>query len=275
VSRRAGKLRGRGRLVVVLGLAALAIAGPTPLGPEITGRAIGERAQRGNLIVSLDGRLTPLRLPRDRPAPVAVRLEGGLRTDDGSLLPRVTRVEVGLPAQGVVSARGLPICPQRRLRHAKSPEALAACRAALVGHGRLQADVRLPRQARFRTRARLLLFNGRLAGGRRAVILHAYAARPPTTAVIAFAIRRRAGRFGTVLVGDLPAALGPWPRLAHFEMTLSRRYSDRGAGRSYLSASCPIPPRFTAGFFSFARATFTLVGGRRIGTGIARSCRAG
>ena len=46
-------------------------------------------------------------------------------------------------------------------------------------------------------------------------------------------------------------------------MTLSRRYSYRGRARSYLSASCPIPPRFTAGFFSFAKASFTLAGGRQ------------
>ena len=57
-------------------------------------------------------------------------------------------------------------------------------------------------------------------------------------------------------------------------MTLSRRYAYRGQRRSYLSASCPIPPRFTAGFFSFAKASFTLAGGGRIGTGIARGCRA-
>jgi len=57
-------------------------------------------------------------------------------------------------------------------------------------------------------------------------------------------------------------------------VTLSRRYSYRGRRRSFLSASCPIPPRFTAGFFSFARASFAIAEGGRIGTGIARGCRA-
>jgi len=40
-----------------------------------------------------------------------------------------------------------------------------------------------------------------------------------------------------------------------------------------LSASCPIPPRFTAGFFGLARSTYTLVGGRRLGVEIVRGCR--
>jgi hypothetical protein len=243
------------------------------LGALGAGLARGERAQRGNLIVSLDGGLAPLKLPRDRTAPVAVRLEGGLRTADGSLLPRVTRIALGLPGQGVLSTRGLPTCSQRRLSNAKPPEALAACRSALVGRGRLEAQVVVPNQHPFTIRTRLLAFNGRV-GGRRAVLLHAFAANPPIVAVVPFLVRPGSGRFGTALVGDLSAALGPWPRFAHFDITLSRRYVYRGQDRSYLSASCPIPPRLTAGFFSFARADLTFAGGRRIGTTITRGCRA-
>jgi hypothetical protein len=249
-------------------LAALAL-----LGALGAGLARGERSQQGNLIVSLDGGLAPLKLPRQQPAPVTLHLEGGLQTADGKLLPRVTVMELGLPGQGVLSTRGLPVCSQRRLRNTRRAEALAACGPALVGRGSLQAELVVPSQAPFTIRARLLAFNGR-AGGRRAVILHAITADPPTVAVLPFVVRPGSGRFGMTLVAHLPAALGPWPHLAHFEMTLSRRYSYRGHARSYLSASCPIPRRFTAGFFSFARASFTLAGGRRIGTAIARGCRA-
>lgn len=239
----------------------------------LTGQAWGERNQRGDLVVSLDGHLSPLKLPRERLAPVAVHLKGGLRTDDGATLPRVTRVRLGLPAQATLGARGLPLCTARRLRNATAAEALRACRPALVGRGRLRSDVLLPNQKPFAIDAGLLAFNGRV-GGRRAVLIHAFAADPPTVAVLPFVVRRGSGRFGTALVADLSPALGPWPHLARFEVTLFRRYSYRGRARSYLSASCPLPPRFTAGFFSFAQATFTLSGGREIGTGIARSCRA-
>jgi hypothetical protein len=237
------------------------------------GIARGERAQEGNLIVSLDGGISPLALPRDRPAPVAIHLEGGLDADRGNLLPRVTEIELGLPAQGVLSTRGLPVCPPRLLRDAKRPEALAACAGALVGRGRLTAQVRVPNQAPFQIHARLLAFNGRL-DGTRAVILHGYSADPPTVVVLPFRLRPGQGRFGLSLVAKLPPALGPWPRLASFEMTLSRRYRYRGRARSYLSASCPIPERLQAGFFSFAKASFTLAGGRRTSIGIARGCRA-
>jgi hypothetical protein len=242
-------------------------------GLVLAGSAGGERSQRGNLIVSLDGSLSPLKLPRERPAPAAVHLEGGLRTDDGATLPRVTRVRLGLPTQATLGTRGLPTCSRRRLRNATAEEALRACRPALVGRGRLEAEVLLPNQEPFDIDAELLAFNGRL-GGRRAVLVHTFAADPPTVAVLAFVVRRGSGRFGTALVAEISPALGPWPRFAHFDVTLSRRYTYRGRARSYVSASCPVPPRFTAGFFSFAQARFTLSDGREIGTGIARSCRA-
>lgn len=250
-------------------LAALALFGTLP-----ASLARGERSQHGTLIVSLDGGLSPLKLPRDRPAPVAIRLDGGLRTADGAELPRVTRIELGLPGQGVLFTRGLPVCSQRQLRNTTPAEALGACRPALVGRGRLEADVLVPNQKPFRIHARMLAFNGRV-GKRRAVILHAFAASPPTVVVLPFVVSKGSGRFGMALVADLPPSLGPWPHLARFEMTLSRRFTYRGRERSYLSATCPIPPRFTAGFFTFARAIYTLAGGREVSTGIARSCRAG
>lgn len=237
------------------------------------GLARGERTQERGLIVSLDGGLLHLKLPRDHPAPIGVLLKGGLQTADGSVLPRVTRIQLRLPSQGVLSTRGLPTCPQQRLRDARSGEALAACRSALVGHGHLDAEVLLPNQAPFEIHARLLAFNGRV-DGRPAVLLHADAADPPTVAVLPFVVRRGSGRFGTDLVADLPAALGPWPHFAHFEITISRRFRYRGRPRSYLSASCPTPRNLTAGFFSFA-STYTLAGGREVAIRIPRTCRAG
>jgi len=237
------------------------------------GRAIGEQTQRGDLVSSLDGELRPLTLPRDHPAPIAVHLEGRLRTASGALLPRVTKLEIGLPAQGVLSTRGLPVCPPRRIHDTRTGEALAACGPALVGRGRLDAVVALPNQGPFPVRARLLAFNSRI-GKRRAVLLHAGSGDPPTSAVLPMLIRPGAGRFGTALVGRVSAALGPWPRLRRFEITLFRRYEYRGRQRSYLSASCPLPPALTAGFFSFARTSYGFAGGARIATGIARGCRA-
>lgn len=266
-------MRRRAATGVGLGGALLALATVALLGALGAGLAQGERTQHGNLIVSLDGHFAPLTLPRDRPAPVSVQLDAGLSTSDGSILPRVTKVELGIPGQGVITTRGLPTCPPRRLRNTTTARALEVCRSSLIGRGRMVAQVKIPHQPAFAVRARLLAFNGRIRG-HRAVIVHGVSARPPTAVVLPFLVRLRPGKFGTVLVAHLPPTLGPWPRFARFQMDLSRRYAYRGRRLSYLSASCPIPKRFTAGFFSFAKATFTLAGGRRVSTGIARSCRA-
>jgi hypothetical protein len=253
-----------------LALVALLTAGSCGL---VAGLAQGERTQQGNLIASLDGGFAPLTLPRDHRVPVAVHLEGGLQTTDGSLIPRVTRLELGLPAQGALTTRGLPTCPPRKLHDATPEAALAICRSALVGHGQLQAEVLVPNQEPFTIHASLLAFNGQI-GQRRAVILHAFSADPPAVVVLPFVLRLRRGRFGTVLAATLPPSLGPWPHFAHFDMDFFRRFVYRGHERSFVSASCPLPPRFTAGFFSFARATYTMADGRQISTGIARGCRA-
>lgn len=254
-----------GLAIAVLTMAALATA--------ITGPARAERRQYGELVVFLKGGISPQRLPRGRPAPVAVHLSGGLGTADGSLLPRVTRIEIGLPAAGSLSTHGLPACTARRLRNAKPPKALAACRPSLVGRGSLEAKVVLPGQGPFTVHAGLLLFNARV-DGRPAILLHAYATEPPIVVVLPFVLRHRRGTFANVLVADLPAALGPRPRLARFEMSLSRRYRYRGRSRSYLNASCSVPPAFTGGSFSLARSTYTLAGGQRPEVEIARGCRA-
>jgi hypothetical protein len=259
-----------GRRVIALSLATV-MAICLVLAP---GLAHGERAQSGNLIVTLNGGISPLELPRDRPAPVAVHLEGEVRTADGSQLPRVAGVELELAGQGLLFTRGLAVCPRARLRNATTRQSLRRCGAARVGSGTLEADVFVPQQPPFAIRARMLAFNGRAAGGRRAVWVHAYSKDPPVSLVLPFVIRPRRGAFRTALVATLPRAVGYLPHLARFRLTLSRNFTYRGKRHSYVSASCPVPKPFTAGFLSFARATYSFAGERRLSIESVRSCRA-
>ena len=263
----------RARGLVRWGAAGLALSLMVGLLAWSVEAASGERSQRGDLIVALQGEVAPLQLPRHESAPVHLHLEGGLLTADGSLLPRVDRVEIGFPAKGVISTRGLPVCTLRQLRNSTSEGALAACRPALIGHGSVVADVLLPDQGVFRIHARLLIFNGPRKHGHRLLLLHGYAPKLPTTVVLPFMLERQRGRFGITIGADLPATLGPWPHLARFTLDLGRRYRFRGRPRSFISASCPIPPIFTEGFVSLARITYTLVGGREVSQAITRRCR--
>jgi hypothetical protein len=236
--------------------------------------AHGERAQKGNLIVTLKGGISPRKLPRDRPAPVAVHLAGGIETSDGSPLPRVNWIKLELAWRGQLFTHGLAVCPRARLRSTDSRHALEFCGAALVGRGQLFAKIFVPNQAPFGVHARLLAFNGRTETGRPAVWVHAYSSNPPVSFVLPFTVRHQPGAFRTVLVTTIRRSVGPWPHVANFQITVSRDFSYRGKKRSYLTASCPIPSNFTAGFLSFARATYTFADGRQLRPQTVRSCRA-
>jgi len=235
-------------------------------------QAGAERAQRGNLIVTLDGGISPKTLPRSKPAPVAVHLAGGVETTDGSPIPRVNWIKLELAWRGRLDTKGLPVCPQVRLRSTDSRQAMDACGGSLVGDGKLDAEIFVPNQQPFEVKANLLAFNGKTKAKRPAVLVHAYTPDPPVSFIIPFTIRRSS--FRTVLVTTIRRAVGPWPHVANFQIEVSRDFNRNGSRHSYLSASCPLPEHFTAGFLSAARATYTFAGGKQLTTETVRSCRA-
>jgi hypothetical protein len=158
------------------------------------------------------------------------------------------------------------------LTHRSSRRAIALCGESLVGRGALSAQVLLPNQDPFELKANFLLFNGKTRVGRPAIWGHAYTSDPPSAFVIPFKVRERVGR--TILITTIRRSLGPYPHVAGFQVEVARRFNYRGKRRSYLSASCPIPKSFTAGFLSFARATYGLADGRELNIESVRSCRA-
>jgi hypothetical protein len=238
------------------------------------GLARGEQTQKENLIVSLSGGISPRKLPRGEPAPVAMELAGGVHTSDGSPLPRVNWIKLELAWRGRLNTHGLAVCPRRRLKSTDSRHAMQICGAALVGHGGLFAKIFVPNQQPFGIHAHLLVFNGQTRAGRPAVWVHAYSSNPPVSFVLPFTVRHQPGAFRTVLVSTIRRSVGPWPHVANFRIVVSRNFSYRGKKRSYLNASCPVPGNFTAGFLSFARATYTFADGRQLRPQVVRSCRA-
>ncbi len=250
-------------VIAALGMLAL-LAGPV----------YAERSETGGLIVFIKGGISPRKLPRSFSAPVAVRLQAGIRTAESIPLPRVKSIKLELAWRGALDVTGLPICPQSRLRFIDSRQATSVCGSALVGSGSLYDRVFIPDQAPFGLHARLLVFNGKTKRGHTAVYVLAYTSDPPVSFVLPFHVRRQSGPFPTVLVTRVPRSIGPWPHFAHFSIVVSRHFSYRGRTHSYLSASCPLPPRFTSGPLSLARATFELAEGPDLKQETVRTCRA-
>jgi hypothetical protein len=254
------------RVRIPLVLSALALL-------ALGGTAGAERAQDGNLIVTLNGGISPRMLPRNQAVPVAVHLAGRVLTSDSSPLPRVNWIRLELAWRGVLDTHGLPVCPRARLIGTDSQLALERCAGSQVGHGSLYAQVFVPNQSPFDVHAHIVAFNGKTKNGRPAVLVHAYAERPPVSFVIPFTVRHKPGTFRTVLITTIRRSVGPWPHVSNFQIDVSRSFTHRGAQRSYLSASCPVPNGFTAGFLSFARATYTFEGGNQLTIESVRSCR--
>jgi len=256
------------RIAAVAGCALVAVtwACSAPAGAEQSGG--------GGVVVSFDGSISPRRIPRHRPVPVSLTLAGSVRSADSSALPQLRRVEIAFGARGGLDATGLPACPRGRLRDATQSQALERCRSALVGRGRIEAEVPLDPGRPLLAAASALAFNG-ISKGRAAVWVHAYSTSPPVSFVLPFYVKRLAsGAYGTLLDSPVRRALGRWPRLRSFRLTLERRYRVGGEKRSYLNAHCPLPPRFSGfGGIPLARATYFFAPRPTLSTTILRGCR--
>jgi hypothetical protein len=253
------------RLVLAAAIALLAFA---------VAPALAEQIGRPDVVVSFDGRISPRQLPRHRPAPVSLELSGSVRGTKGNPPPRLQRIELAFGARGGLDTAGLPVCPRARLRNATQRQALARCRGALVGQGEISAEVPLNPADPITAPAGVLVFNGVVSDGRPAVWVHAYSASPPVSFVLPFYLRRQpSGAYGVLMRSPVRRALGLWPRLRSFEITLGRRYRAAGESHSYLNARCPLPPRFDVLSVPVARATYYFAPRPTLTQPILRRCR--
>jgi hypothetical protein len=248
-------------------IAAVAFVGAT----AVAIRADAEQTSRAGVRVSFRGSFEPKRIPRHRPVPISLTLEGAVRGEQGQP-PRLRRIDLAFGARGGLDIVGLPVCRRSQLRNATSGQALARCADALVGHGTITADVPFSRAEPLLVQADVLVFNGRWHG-RPAAWVHAFAASPPATFVLPFHLNRpRTGSYGVQMSSPVGRALGRWPRLRSFRITLGRRFSVAGRPHSYLNAHCPLAPRYTFLSVPFARATFRFTPGPTIAQPIRRFC---
>lgn len=231
-----------------------------------------ETIQKDGLRVTFDADFAPRDLPRLRPAPVNVQVQGKIATTDGSHPPPLRRLEVLLNRNGRIYSKGLPVCTAPALQSTSTQTALARCRPALVGRGSFRAEVTLGRQ--IPTGGRILAFNSRRQG-RQALILHLFAGVPVRfTLVVPLVIgHRREGNFGTILRARIPRLGGGLGSVTEIDLTIGRRYDFGGERRSYVSAACGAPAGFTEVPFPFAKGIFRFEGHAQIGETLTRVCR--
>ncbi len=228
--------------------------------------------QSGNLRITILSQLQPYKLPRTKPAPVAVFVAGHLESVNGQVPPQLQELKIKVNRHGLLQSKGLPVCQTHQVQPASTERALANCGDALVGSGQFWAHIILPGQQPYPTRGRLLIFNGR-EHGHPALLAQIYTANPFNSSfVIVFAMRHiDQGAYGTELTASLPQALGSWGYLDRIKLTLRREYIYRGRRLSYFNAACPAPAGTTRAAFDLAYADLSF-DSARLGATVTKSC---
>jgi hypothetical protein len=229
--------------------------------------------QVDGLRLSATGQIVPYELPRVRQAPISVFVAGHIGTVDGSVPPQLQRMVIDVNRHGTLSTHGVPTCSLKQLHPTSTDQALETCGDALVGSGRFWASVVFPEQRPYRTRGRLLVFNGR-QGGKPALFAHIYTTDPFNTSfVIPFAIERVAnGQYGTRLTASFPKALGEWGFVDRIKLTLKKKFHAGGKQRSFFNASCPAPANASVASFPLAKASFSFDQRKPIALAIVKNC---
>ncbi|HET9152480.1 MAG TPA: hypothetical protein VFN85_00015 [Solirubrobacterales bacterium] len=236
------------------------------------GHAAAEEAtvvQAGNLVLRMNGGVTPKKLPRNRLAPITLRASGSLSTLDGGHPPATKTVTIDFDKHGTINARGLPVCRPGKLQARGTQAAIKACGPAIVGRGRTSVEVKFPEQDPFSSSGPLVLFNGGVHQGVTTIYIHAYVDVPAPTAIVTIVKIKKIhkGPYGTRAIAQIPRIASGAGSLTHFAFTIHRTFRHGGKKQSYLLARCA-NGRFRA------HATLQTSDGTRISGSILRSCRA-
>jgi hypothetical protein len=222
-------------------------------------------------VIRFNSQILPRALPRSTLAPVGIRIEGHVQARKNREPAALNRIQLAINRAAHLDRAGLPVCDLSSIDPANSVAAMAACGDARVGYGRVRAESRFSNGKRYFFDGRTLLFNGRLANGRPAILIHVFNSRPPSSFVFPFTISHRKGRYATLLTANVK--ISRWSRITDFKFVLDRRYRYKGRQRSFFSASCPAPAGFSVGISPFVRATLSFGDGAESSVSVLGSCK--
>lgn len=177
------------------------------LGLAMAASASGEVVGAGNLAVSFNGAITPVKLPRNAYVPIAMHFDGSFKTTDGAQLPDLSAVSVKFDRHGLIDTEGLSSCSAGELKSTLPPEAKRVCGGAFIGAGKVTAEITFPQQPFFNATGPLMIFNGVSTHGRHALLMYVFAEVPvPSTYVTEVSVTERPS--GPVLTAKLPTIDG-------------------------------------------------------------------
>ena len=124
------------RLFIGLGVVALCAA--------LISSAAADTVRVGNLIITVDGQISPKKLPKKTPAPITLKLSGSIATNDSTHPPALKTLTLEFDKHGELNTKGLPTCTVGKLQSTLTAQAKQICGDALVGTGTVSAEIAFP-----------------------------------------------------------------------------------------------------------------------------------
>jgi hypothetical protein len=198
----------------------------------------------GNLLIKLDGAISPKALPKDKLVPISFHGSASVATRDSSHVPPALSTQLLVDKHIAIDTAGLPTCSKAKIESSPPAAAMRACGDALIGKGTSSAEVQFPEQPAFTAKGPLLAFNGPSGSGYGAGAYHeqlyyVYADVPVPTALIAVAkVSRATGPYGYKISISIPRIAGGAGSFSGAEFTIGRKWTYKGHEHSFLNAEC-------------------------------------
>jgi hypothetical protein len=227
----------RKRLITTMALGAV-------LAVAVAGIAVAEKpvvVQLGNLKLTFNGGVTPKALPKNKPAPITLNVEGKIETIDGKHPPAAKEIVVETDKNGFVNAKGVPVCTAGKLQAQDTAHAEAICKSSIIGTGTTDVEVEFPESAPFIAKSKLLAFNGGTSGGKTTIFVHAFLTAPVSAAVVTTVkvSKIHNGRYGYKSIASIPKIAGGYGSPISFSLKVGKSFTVKGHKQSYLTAQCP------------------------------------
>jgi hypothetical protein len=249
------KLLGCALAVVALGIGcASALAEATPNKPS--------KVPIPSVIFDFNGGFEPQSLPKTKLAPVALLLEGKVRSIDGSHPPPLRELAIELDRNILVDLGGYPACRQQAFNDDPPKPLAELCPTSNIGSGQMWIEIQFPEAAPIELHSQLKILNGAKRDGVQSLYLVGSFAGPVPSEIVATAQIKKIhnGRFVTAVTITFPKIAGGSGSITSLDLRIKRRLLVDGKRFSPVTARCPdgkLQAHFSGEFFDYATSETT------------------
>src|ERR1700759_116241 len=199
----------RKHVLIVLALGALVAVSAVGIATAAGGEG-PVTVKVGNLEVTADGGFTPTALSKTKQTPISLKAAGEVKEADGSHPPAVRELPIEGDKNTEVHVKGIPTSKSGHPQATDTQGAEAAGKSALIGKGKVPAQVAFAEQKPIDVPTVLQLYNGGEKGGKITWYPHAYFSDPLSGASVTTITitKEHKGRFGTLAVAKIPQITG-------------------------------------------------------------------